>query len=306
MKNIGVSVQARLKNLSRETGIEMPSLLRRYVQERLLYRLSVSGHAQRFALKGGLLMAAYNGGSLTRPTDDIDFNGMEEGGSVESLREMLVDLLSSEVQEDGVEFDLGSMTVAKDRTGIVPGGKIVMNVRVGSANVDLRIDVGFGNPVTPGCRPIDFPSLLSELAPSPVAIAYPLETVIAEKLHAMAQFGIRNTRVKDYYDILMLSRQHSFDGDLLAEAVANTFSHQQRPIPERFSGLEDGFILTAVPIWKKFAARLRLAPAPDLAEVVRDVADFVMPAVECARVSMPSGQCWEPGQGWNPPAHTPR
>lgn len=304
MKNVGISVQARLKNLSKTSSMDMPSLLRRYVQERLLYRLSASGYAERFALKGGLLMAAYNDGDLTRPTEDIDFNGLGEGGSIEELRETLIKVLSAPAEDDGVVFMLDSMTIAKDRTGIVPGGKIVMNAKVGTANVDLRVDVGFGNPVTPAVSWIDFPSLLSEISPAPTTAAYPLETVIAEKLHAMAQFGVSNTRVKDYYDILMLSRRHRFEGDLLAEAVERTFAHQRRPIEEDFTGLSPAFVRTAAPIWKKFCAKLPSHPGIELEEAVREVSDFVSPVVENARTAARDGSVWEPDSGWS--AASPR
>lgn len=306
MKNVGISVQARLKNLSRETGVDMPSLLRRYVQERLLYRVSVSGHSDRFALKGGLLLAAYNAGSLTRPTEDIDFNGMGEGGNIEELKEMLVSVLEASMHDDGVEFDLGSMAVAKDRTGIIPGGKITMRAKVGSAIVDLRVDVGFGNPVTPGTKFIIFPSLLPEISPIPNANAYPLETVIAEKLHAMAQFGIRNTRVKDYYDILMLSRQHTFDGDVLADAIANTFSHQQREIAESLPGLGEGFVDAAGSMWKRFVGKLPANPGIGLSEAVTEVSTFVSPALEEARTGARSSSEWSPDAGWVAPYPGPR
>jgi len=306
MKNVGVSVQARLKNLSRETGMDMPSLLRRYVQERLLYRVSVSGHADRFVLKGGLLLAAYSDGELSRPTEDIDFNGLDRGGGVEELRAMLVEVLSSPSEDDGVEFDLSSMTVAKDRTGIVPGGKVVMAARLGTARVDLRIDVGFGNPVTPGVKVIEFPSLLSGLAPVPTATSYPLETVIAEKVHAMAQFGLRNTRIKDYFDILLLSRRHSFDGDLLADAIANTFAHQQRAIDPEMPALGEAFARTAGSAWKKFVSKLRSDMPDDLADAVEEVSSFLAPALEAARSGLRNGTTWEPGSGWQPSGPAPR
>lgn len=307
MKNIGASVQARLKNLSREIGVDMPSLLRRYVQERLLYRVSASGHADRFVLKGGLLLAAYGGGDLSRPTEDIDFNGLGEGGSVEELRAMLVEVLSEpSPADDGVEFDLSSMTVAKDRTGIVPGGKIVMAARVGSARVNLRIDVGFGNPVTPGVKVIEFPSLLSNVAPTPSTGAYPLETVIAEKVHAMAQFGVMNTRVKDYYDILLLSRSHAFEKDLLADAITNTFAHQRRAVDPEMPGLGRGFVEASASAWKKFTAKLRSDVPADLGEAVEEISAFLVPALESARSGVRDGSYWEPGEGWQTPAPSPR
>lgn len=298
MKNFGASVQSRLKNLSIQTGIDMPTLLRRYVQERLLYRLSISSEAENFVLKGGLLLAAYNEGVLLRPTEDVDLNGILGHGNVELLRAALIAVLSSEAPDDGVKFMLDTMRIKKDREGIVPGGKIVLLASVGTAKVELKVDVGFGNPVTPETRMIEFPTLLDGITPRPVMSSYPLETVIAEKLHAMAQFGQANTRFKDYYDILYLSRQHSFSADTLSDALETTFSHQRREIPETFSGLSPRFAIDGERGWNAFMSKLPGAQKCDLATVVADIADFVNPIVECARSGSRNGATWSPGTGW--------
>lgn len=298
MKNMGASVQARLKNLSREVELDVPSLLRRYVQERLLYRLSVSDEAQNFVLKGGLLMAAYNGGDLMRPTEDIDFSGVTIEGNVDRLRVALHKVLSIEVPDDGVEFLLDTMTVKKDRTGIVPGGKIVLFAKVGTSRVELRVDVGFGNPVTPSVQLIEFPTLLAGNSPRPIMNAYPLETVIAEKLHAMAQFGAINTRLKDYYDIWMLTKLHEFDGDLISDAIENTFIHQERKIPTEFVGLSQSFIDGNKAKWAGFLSKLPGKPDYNFQEVVTNVRDFVQPMTIDAIDGVRSGLKWEPGEGW--------
>lgn len=305
MKNVGLSAQAKLKNVSAKTGVDMPTLLRRYAQERLLYRLSVSPEAGNFVLKGGLLLAAYNGGSLLRPTEDVDFNGLAADGNVERLQKALETVLRQDVPDDGVAFDAASMRVAKDRTGIVPGGKVALLARVGTARVDLRVDVGFGNPVTPEVRRMEFPALLDDLAPRPVMNAYPLETVIAEKLHAMAQFGMANTRLKDLYDVWMLSRLHEFDADTLADAVETTFRHQERAVPEAFACLSPSFASESRNGWKAFMAKLPGSEAPGLDGVVDELSAFLSPVAECARSGSRTGLRWEPGAGWPSVSPTP-
>lgn len=305
MKNVGVSAQAKLKNLSVRTGLDMPTLLRRYAQERLLYRLSVSPEAANFVLKGGLLLAAYNFGSLLRPTEDIDFNGLAADGNVERLRKALDVVLTQPVPDDGVEFDASSMRIAKDRIGIVPGGKVALVAKVGTARIDLRVDVGFGNPVTPEVRLMEFPALLDDLAPRPVMNSYPLETVIAEKLHAMAQFGMANTRLKDLYDVWMLSRLHEFEADMLADAVENTFRHQQRAVPERFACLSSAFAAESRKGWKAFVSKLPDTHAFDLEDIVGEIAEFLLPVAECARSGARSSRLWIPREGWHSPSPAP-
>jgi predicted nucleotidyltransferase component of viral defense system len=298
MKNLGNSVRARLKNLSVKSGVDMPTLLRRYVQERLLYRLSISSEAENFTLKGGLLLAAYNEGILLRPTEDIDFNGIFANGDIESLRAALISILSANAPDDGVEFMLNTMRIAKDRTGIVPGGKIVILAKVDTARVELKVDVGFGNPVTPETRMIEFPTLLDGITARPVMRSYPLETVIAEKLHAIAQFGMLNSRFKDFFDVLMLSRLQEFDADTLADAVSKTFTHQRREIPEQFSGFSSRFVAEGARGWNAFIAKLPGAEKQDFASVVEDIANFVTPIATSARTGERTGATWSPHGGW--------
>jgi len=298
MKNVGASVYAKLKNAAKAEGMETIVFLRRYVQERLLYRLSVSGRADEFCLKGGILLAAYNDGDLLRPTEDIDFNGFDGDGDVQRLEAALREIMAIEV-EDGVTFDLGSMRILKDRTGIVPGGKVSMIAMVHTARVDLKVDVGFGNAVTPDARLMEIPTLLPGDVPRPRINSYPLETVIAEKLHAMAQFGYDNTRVKDHFDILMLSRRQEFDGDLLVRAIRRTFGHQRRQVPESFGCLTPEYARAKAAKWEELVETAQALTDTTFPEAMEELAAFLNPLVESARdVAAPPG-LWSPARGWD-------
>jgi len=304
-KNMAASVHAKLRNHAREHRIPMDALLRRYVQERLLYRISVSEHAGDFCLKGGMLLAAYNDGDLYRPTEDIDFNGFDGGAGIETLTRVIGDALSLEVPDDGVTFDPESIRIMKDREGVVPGGKVILEAKVFSARVQVRVDVGFGNIVTPGTRMIEFPALLPDSVPRPTIAAYPLETVVAEKLHAMVQFGAFNTRVKDYFDIWQLSRGHAFDGALLAEAVERTFAHQRRMLPDEPPALSEGFAEKSGQAWRTFLKRISFGDAPEFAEVVEANRAFLLPVIAAARGEAAAPADWVPGQGWSAPGMRP-
>lgn len=305
-KNVGASVYQRLRNLSKERGLDMPGLLRRYAQERLLYRLSVSEYAENFCIKGGVLLSAYNRGDLLRPTEDVDFNGFDREANIQDLEKVLRSILTLPVADDGVTFDVESMKIEKDRTGIIPGGKIALRAAVHTADVLVRVDVGFGNPVNPDAKWIKMPTLLDGTAPQPEVLAYPLETVIAEKLHAMVEFGMANTRVKDYFDIWMLSRLHSFEGDALTAAVAETFSVQEREIPPaEIDGLTQDFAEDAEDMWNAFLKRIDARSRVLFPDVVADLSEMLHPITEAARIGEVFHGTWRPGEGWQELANEP-
>lgn len=305
-KNIGASVHAKLKNLSKERGVDMMSLLRRYAQERLLYRLSVSDEAQNFCIKGGVLLSAYNNGDLLRPTEDIDFNGFDKDADITTVEKALKAILATPVEDDGVRFLLDTMSVKKDRIGIIPGGKIALQAIVHTAKVDIRVDVGFGNPVSPEVRKIVMPTLLDGVAPQPEVLAYPLETVIAEKVHAMAQFGASNTRVKDYFDVWMLMKTHSFEGQDLVNALVRTFEAQEREIPSTpIEGLSEDFVDEQEGAWNAFLKRIDHRGKLGLEQVVEEIAELVNPIIEAAVSGSELNQTWEAPGGWNGAALKP-
>jgi predicted nucleotidyltransferase component of viral defense system len=305
-KNIGAGVYARLQNLARERKLDMVGVLRRYVQERLLYRLSVSDEAGNFCVKGGLLLSFYNDGNLLRPTEDIDFNGFDAGSDITTLQAALEKIVAVEVEDDGVRFLPETMKVEKDRVGLIPGGKVSLQAFVHTAKVDIKVDVGFGNPINPEVRRIVMPTILGNVAPQPEVLAYPLETVIAEKIHAMVQFGIDNTRVKDYFDMWMLAGMHSLDGARLVEAVTRTFEAQQRDIPPaELEGLTEDFAEYAADKWQKFLKKIDVKSTIPLEEVVEVLSEMVHPVTEAARLGEAFDEVWDPDGGWQQPSPVP-
>lgn len=298
MKNIGVSVYEKIKKASRASGVETSVMLRRYVQERLLHRISVSKYAEDFCLKGGILLSAYNDGDLLRPTEDIDLNGFAGDGDVQKLEAVLREILSDELpKDDGVSFDLSSMRVLKDRTGIVPGGKVSINAMLYTAKVPLKVDVGFGNVITPDAKLMEIPTLLANDVPRPIIKSYPLETVIAEKLHAMVQFGFENTRVKDFFDILMLSRLREFDGQILVDAIRKTFSHQDRVLPEEIACLSQEYARRGSGKWEDLVDTTGIDPI-GFPEAMDEIREFLMPLIDAAREVGPVPDTWQNGNGW--------
>ena len=147
----------------------------------------------------------------------------------------------------------------------------------------MQVDIGIGDVVTPAPEWLEYPSLLD--LPRPRLRAYPRETVIAEKLHAMEYLGLRNSRMKDYFDIYALLREGKTDVTWLAGAIAATFARRQTALPERMpQGLSDEFAgdTAKQTQWKQFLAKNRLE-APALGQVILDIRDLIAEPLRLAR-----------------------
>nr|WP_047166821.1 nucleotidyl transferase AbiEii/AbiGii toxin family protein [Sphingomonas sp. Y57] len=274
VQNLGASVRARLLNHSRAHDQSFELILIRFALERLLYRLSQSAHADRFILKGAMLLSIWFD-DPTRPTRDLDLLGFGEADS-EAILATFRDILSVEV-DDGITFDLASVRIDRIREQLEYGGvRLQADAHVGGARVRASVDIGFGDALEPGVEELDYPVLLD--FPVPKLRAYAQETVIAEKFQAMVLLGRANSRMKDFYDIWLLSRSFTFDPDRVARAIAATFGRRRTPIPlELPDALTDGFAGDAAKLaqWTAFARGLDAAPA-DLGQVIADIRDFLM------------------------------
>jgi predicted nucleotidyltransferase component of viral defense system len=278
---MGASVRARLLNLARERNQPFDLLLTRYVLERLLYRLSLTTHRDRFVLKGAMLVATWFDDPF-RPTRDLDllgFGDAEPGAMLATFRE-----ICAVEADDGVGFDAGSLVIERNRDELEYGGlRIRSNATVGGAKVRVLIDIGFGDAIEPEATELELPVLLD--LPRPRLRAYPRETVIAEKFQAMVMLGRANSRMKDFYDIWVLSRGYEFGGDGLARAIAATFARRKTEIPpEPPAALTPAFANDPAKQqqWASFIEGIEREPAP-LAAVIDDLAAFLMPHADAAR-----------------------
>jgi predicted nucleotidyltransferase component of viral defense system len=268
------SVQVRLARHARETGVDPNLVLTRYAVERFLYRLSRSPHAERFVLKGALLMLVWLGERL-RPTSDADLLGFGDL-TEESLARLLREVADQEVEPDAVEFVSDSVRVEPIRAEDDYGGwRATLQARVGAARMTVQVDVGIGDAVTPEPEWLDYPGLLN--MPRPRLRAYPRESVVAEKLHAIVLFGTRNSRMKDYFDLHSLAREGKVDAATLADAIAATFKRRETAVPAEVPvGLTDLFANEPATQaqWMAFLARNRLA-ATSLDEVLTRIRGLV-------------------------------
>lgn len=225
IKNYGKSIRARLLNVAKQENIFFQTILTRYFQERLLYRISQTHYKNNFYLKGGALMYAYERFSA-RPTLDIDFLGSNISNDGEKIVNTFKEICAVPCDEDGVYFDLTrisaqNITELKDYHGI----RLSISVSMDTIAQVMTMDIGFGDVVTPGAVPLDYPILLKHL---PVAniLAYSIETVIAEKMHAVVDLADQSSRMKDYYDLYQILSANQYDEDILRVAIKRTFENR--------------------------------------------------------------------------------
>jgi predicted nucleotidyltransferase component of viral defense system len=292
-EHIDVSVHQRLLNISRERKEDFNLILTRYVVERFLYRLSCSEYAEEFVLKGAMLMAIWLGQSH-RPTRDLDLLGFGES-SEEALTKIFEGICRVEVERDGLAFDPSSIAIEEIRGDQeYSGRRVKLIAKLGSARIRIQVDVGFGDVVTPKAKPVEYPVLLD--FPAPRIQAYPKETLIAEKLQAMVALGMANSRMKDYYDIYVLSQTFSFDGHDLVNAITATFERRDTPIPGDIPlALSGEFAMSKdkVSQWKGFMNRSGLADLDvDLARVISELRGFLLEPLQAAASGHPFKHKW--------------
>jgi predicted nucleotidyltransferase component of viral defense system len=293
------SVQTRLVRHAHGLGVDPNVVLARFAAERLLYRLSVSPHAERFVLKGALMLLVWLGETI-RPTRDADLLGFGELDA-ESLRRIFAEIASQPVEADGLLFDVASIGVAAIREDDDYGGqRVVLVAHLGAARLKVQVDVGVGDAVVPDPRWIEYPSLLG--FPRPWLRAYRPETAIAEKLHAMVELDARNSRMRDFFDVQALAAHESFDGAVLSSAIVATFARRRTAIPRelpvaltrRFAEIEGKRMQ-----WRGFARRLPgVSVSPELEPVLDAVAVFLGPVLSATGRGETFKSSWQPGGPW--------
>lgn len=307
-QNIGASVRQRLLNLAKAQKEDFQGILTRYALERLLYRLSSSEHASRFVLKGAMLFSVW-GGDLHRATRDLDMLSMGDN-SVEGMAATVTEICLLQVPDDGIEFLPGSINSARIKEGQeYQGVRLNLSARLAGAIIPVQIDVGFGDAITPPPERKEFPSLLD--LPTPRLLIYPPETVVAEKVQAMVALDRANSRLKDFYDLWILSRKVPFDGRILGQALEATFNRRRTPIPDGDSFILNQEVFVLDPAkqlqWEAFLRKSNLVGGDRLfKDTVEELNRFLTPVLEALREETHFDLHWLPGGSWSlKPNNTP-
>jgi predicted nucleotidyltransferase component of viral defense system len=298
-RDLTASIRGRLLDVARKSGDEFQFVLTRYVIERFLYRLSESSHGKNFVLKGAMLFPCW-GLTSHRTTRDVDLLGRGDS-SLAGLSDVIRAVCRYPVDDDGLAFNEQSVSAVRIKSEQeYEGVRVTCEVLLGTARVQLQIDVGFGDAVSPRAVSLSYPTLLD--SPAPVLKTYRRETVIAEKLQAMVQLGIANTRMKDFFDIWMLSREFEFDGATLSKAISTTFRRRKLAIPQQVPiALTPEFSKDSLKSnqWTAFLRRHRLQfEALPLSQVVEELAQFLVPPMPAIREPTNDRPSWTPPGPW--------
>lgn len=277
-KNYGKSIRTKLLNVAKKENVFYQTILTRYFQERLLYRMSQSRYRNNFYLKGGALMYAYER-FAARPTLDIDFLGNNISNEGTSIIAAFKEICSVPFEEDGVIFDVEYITAQnitefKDYHGI----RLSIPVKMDSIAQVLTMDIGFGDVVTPSPVNLDFPILLEHL-PCANILAYSLETVIAEKMHAIIDLADQSSRMKDYYDLHRILKEEKYDSEVLQEAIIRTFENRHTTYDENtmFFRKDFGINQQMEVRWKAFMRKITKATDLSFSEVVAFIQETLRP-----------------------------
>lgn len=296
--DMAASVRQRFLDIARANGRPFNEVLQYFAMERFLYRLGESPHGRKFILKGALMLVAWKT-PLSRATMDIDLLGRMKN-NVEDIAIAIRTACSQEVQSDGLVFDGGSVAaqrIAEDAD--YHGVRVRFRGALGTARVTMQVDVGFGDPVVPDPAEVDYPTLLD--LPAPRLLGYSRESAIAEKFETMIKLGILNSRMRDFFDIWLLSRQFKFDGQALATAIRKTFTQRETEILARPVALTEDFSEEPgkVSQWRAFTRKNLLHTAPkDLREVVLHLSSFLGPVATALASGHSFQKTWAPPGPW--------
>jgi len=304
-KNSAASIRARLLALAQSKGEDYQRVLGRFAVERFLYRLGRSPYRDKFALKGATLFTLWTG-QTHRPTKDLDLLG--QGSSAIGAVEQTIRVICEVQEEDGLVFDSTSVEGTKIKEDDeYDGVRIKLLADLAGARIPVQIDIGFGDAVYPEPELASFPVLLPMEAP--VIRAYPREASIAEKFQAMILLDVRNSRMKDFYDIWFIAKTWTFDMPSLRKAILNSFERRGSATPSGVPfALTDDFLNDPQKKqqWSAFVSLLNPTDkAPSLEEVGALLHSFLLPCVFPKSPTMTVDRHWTPALGWAPPSATP-
>jgi predicted nucleotidyltransferase component of viral defense system len=298
-KNSAASIRARLLALAQSRSQDYQRVLGRYAIERFLYRLGRSPYRDKFVIKGATLFTLWTG-DTHRPTKDLDMLGW--GSSAISDVEETIRAICKVEENDGIRFDGESVEGARIKEEDEYNGvHVKFHAVLAGARIPMQIDIGFGDAVYPEPGFASFPVLLPMEAP--LIRAYPREAAIAEKFNAMVVLDIRNSRMKDFYDVWFMANTWTFDLAPLRTAIFASFERRKVVIPQGVPfALTEEFLGDSQKKqqWNAFVSRLYPgSKAPSLEEVGALLRAFILPCIDAAVAPDITARRWTPGLRWD-------
>ena len=296
-----MNIKRLLQSKAKQNGVPYRQLLTHYTMERFLYRLSHSSVADRFFLKGGMLLMGM-GAVPARTTMDIDLLGKIDR-SPENIRKVFNSILRASIpNNDQVTFspDFRLEEIMKD--ALYVGSRVNLKANVCGEECAISIDIGFSDEIYPEPILLDYPPLLEEVPPVQL-LCYSKESVVAEKWQAMVQLGRFNSRMKDFYDLWFMARSYQFLYTELREAITRTFHNRATEKRQYLHLFEPAYARAQQSEWAAYVSKLKAAsfhrkltdalPSRDLSEVLEELHCWLGPIMEENLYTL-----WKPGKGW--------
>ena len=277
-KGSAKSIRTALKNIADIENIDFQVIITRYFHERLLSRVANSRYADKFFLKGGALLYAIEGLHI-RPTLDIDMLAKKINNDKEQLKQIFRTICSLKSDEDCVAFDIDKMEteniIEEDKYN---GIRVLVDATLDTIKQRLQIDIGFSDVITPAPVNLIYPVLLDELT-KPEIQAYSIETIIAEKFHAMITLGTFNSRMKDFYDVYILLKNNDIIDMNLKEAILQTFKNRETDFVKEHELFSENFHLNQnrQTLWIAFLHKMKITENLGFSFVVNNIMKRLYP-----------------------------
>ena len=251
MIKTSMQLKAKVRNLSGGDDARAKVLIRNFFMERFLDRMSLSPYRNNFILKGGMLVAAVVG-LETRATMDIDTTVKSLPLTMENARKVIGEIIGTDAA-DGVSITVAKVSEIMEGHDY-PGIRFMLEGTLERLRQTIKIDISTGDVITP--QAIEFSYRLMFEDRSVSIWTYNLETVLGEKLETIMARENANTRMRDFYDIRILTQQKTVDYKVLHDAF--TATSEKRGTTEMIPRLDA--ILEAVrtdPVMKELWERYR-------------------------------------------------
>ena len=285
------SVKNMLSNISKATGKTMQELLIMYCLERTLYRLSISSYSNKFVLKGGVLLYALFNGNYARTTADVDLLAEKISNDVEEMYRIFQDILSIKTN-DPIIYDLKTLNV----TTITEHKKYHgLNVSVlaflDRTQINLSVDIGFGDVIYPNKVKMDYPVILDD--DNPIIYAYSIYSCIAEKFEAIVSLGYDNSRLKDFYDIYVIVSSFDLNGNELFNAIKETFGHRNTKFDEIVIFENDFLDDIMIKRWNSFIKKKKAMMELSLKDTINLINKLLIPIVNALTNDEEFNKYWD-------------
>ena len=237
-------LKALARNLTKGDSIQAQIIMRNYVMERFLERISLSKYRNNFILKGGMLVSAMVGLD-TRSTMDIDTTIKNIPLSVENARKMIEEIIAIPI-DDGMAFSIKSVSEIMDEAEY-SGVRANLEATLETMRTPLKVDISTGDVITPREVSYTFKLMFEERTIS--ILAYNLETVLAERMETVIARGVANTRMRDYYDLYVLQSEYTHTIDMEQFMQLHSEERMQLLFTTHESSIMDQSIFRRDEIW---------------------------------------------------------